>query len=149
MSDTSRPAEKPTNEWVTGDEPMTGPQESYLQTLAREAGEDIPANLTKAQASEMIDRLQSVTGRGQDSGSGGSGSGGSGGSGGSAGSGGSGGSGGGSEHLGEKAEREGIVDQQAALLDQIEDAGGQLSGGSATDVPNSAGMDPSESANPT
>ena len=24
--------------WVTGDEPMTGAQESYLQTLSREAG---------------------------------------------------------------------------------------------------------------
>jgi hypothetical protein len=138
MSDTSRPAEKPTDQWVTGDEPMTGPQESYLQTLAREAGEEIPANLTKAQASEMIDRLQAVTGRGSDSASGGSGGGsasvGSGGgsaSGGSA-SGGSGGGGAG-EHLGEVAEREGIVDQQAVLLDQIEDAG----------------MDPSESANPT
>jgi hypothetical protein len=27
--------ERPTDEWVTGDEPMTGPQQSYLQTLAR------------------------------------------------------------------------------------------------------------------
>jgi hypothetical protein len=63
---TDRPAEKPTDEWVTGDEPMTGPQQSYLQTLAREAGEDVPEGLTKAQASEMIDRLQHATGRGQD-----------------------------------------------------------------------------------
>jgi hypothetical protein len=62
---TDRPAEKPTDEWVTGDEPMTGPQASYLQTLAREAGEEVPDHLTKAQASEMIDRLQQVTGRGQ------------------------------------------------------------------------------------
>ena len=148
MSDTSRPAEKPTNEWVTGDEPMTGPQESYLQTLAREAGEEIPANLTKAQASEMIDRLQSVTGRGQDSGSGGGSGASGGGSGGASGrSGGSGG--GGSEHVGERAEREGIVDQQAALLDQIDEAGGEVSGGSATGVPDQAGMDASESANPT
>jgi hypothetical protein len=61
---TDRPAEKPTDEWVTGDEPMTGPQASYLETLAREAGEDVPEGLTKAQASEMIERLQSVTGRG-------------------------------------------------------------------------------------
>ena len=33
-------------------------------TLAREAGEEVPEGLTKAQASETIDRLQSVTGRG-------------------------------------------------------------------------------------
>lgn len=70
MTADDRPAEKPTDEWVTGDEPMTGPQASYLQTLAREAGETVPDNLTKAQASEMIDRLQSATGRGQDSASG-------------------------------------------------------------------------------
>ena len=57
-------AAKPTDQWVTGDEPITGPQASYLETLAREAGEDIPEHLTKAQASEMIDRLQSATGRG-------------------------------------------------------------------------------------
>jgi Protein of unknown function (DUF3072) len=63
MSD--RPAEKPTEEWVTGDEPMTGPQASYLETLAREAGEDVPHDLTKAQASEMIERLQAATGRGE------------------------------------------------------------------------------------
>jgi hypothetical protein len=56
--------EKPTEEWVTGDEPLTGPQASYLGTLAREAGEEVPDGLTKAQASEMIDRLQDVTGRG-------------------------------------------------------------------------------------
>jgi 3-methyladenine DNA glycosylase/8-oxoguanine DNA glycosylase len=56
--------ERPTDEWVTGDEPMTGPQQSYLQTLAREAGEDPKSELTKAQASEEIERLQQVTGRG-------------------------------------------------------------------------------------
>ena len=61
---TDRPAEKPTDEWITGDEPMTGPQQSYLETLAREAGEDVPDDLTKAQASEMIERLQAATGRG-------------------------------------------------------------------------------------
>jgi hypothetical protein len=64
MSDDARSAEKPTDQWVTGDEPITGPQASYLETLAREAGEEVPEGLTKAQASELIDRLQSVTGRG-------------------------------------------------------------------------------------
>jgi hypothetical protein len=57
--------QKDQSEWVTGDEPMTGPQRSYLQTLAREANEDLPDNLTKADASAMIDRLQGETGRGQ------------------------------------------------------------------------------------
>ena len=57
-------AEKDPSNWVTGDEPMTGAQRSYLSTLAQEAGEDIPDDLTKAGASEMIDRLQQSTGRG-------------------------------------------------------------------------------------
>ena len=55
--------EKAPEEWVTGDEPMTGAQRSYLDTLAREAGEELPADLTKAEASEHIDRLQQGTGR--------------------------------------------------------------------------------------
>lgn len=53
------PVEKDPEGWTTGDEPMTAPQESYLRTLAREAGEEVPGNLSKAQASELIDRLQS------------------------------------------------------------------------------------------
>jgi hypothetical protein len=57
-------AEKDPEDWTTGDEPMTGPQQSYLHTLAREANEEVPDGLTKAQASEMIDRLQQTTGRG-------------------------------------------------------------------------------------
>jgi Protein of unknown function (DUF3072) len=57
--------EKDQSDWVTGDEPMTGPQRSYLNTLAQEAGESVPENLTKAQASEMIERLQQQTGRGR------------------------------------------------------------------------------------
>ncbi|WP_338079121.1 DUF3072 domain-containing protein [Corynebacterium massiliense] len=44
--------------WVSGDEPMTEAQKSYLDSLAKEAGEELPADLTKAQASEHIDRLQ-------------------------------------------------------------------------------------------
>jgi uncharacterized damage-inducible protein DinB len=57
-------AQKDPEEWVTGDEPMTGPQASYLQTLSQEAGEDFDDSLTKAQASERIDQLQEKTGRG-------------------------------------------------------------------------------------
>lgn len=56
--------EKDPQEWTTGDEPVTGPQLSYLETLSREAGEDVPADLTKARASELIDELQQRTGRG-------------------------------------------------------------------------------------
>ena len=56
--------EKDPDDWVTGDEPMTGPQKSYLSTLAQEAGEEVPEGLNKAQASEMIDKLQGETGRG-------------------------------------------------------------------------------------
>jgi hypothetical protein len=56
--------EKDPADWTTGDEPMTGAQRSYLDTLAREAGETLSADLTKAEASTHIDRLQSKTGRG-------------------------------------------------------------------------------------
>jgi DUF3072 family protein len=55
---------KDPSEWVTGSEPMTGAQRSYLDTLARAAGEQLPADLNKAQASEHIERLQAKTGRG-------------------------------------------------------------------------------------
>jgi hypothetical protein len=60
--------EKDPEDWTTGDEPMTGPQASYLHTLAQEAGEDVPDGLTKAQASIKIDELQERTGRGNNSG---------------------------------------------------------------------------------
>jgi hypothetical protein len=56
--------EKDPSDWVTGDEPMTGPQRSYVNTLAQEAGRSVPDDLTKAQASELIDDLQGQTGRG-------------------------------------------------------------------------------------
>lgn len=58
-----RSAEKDPDQWVTGDEPMTGPQESYLQTLAREAGEEVPDDLDKAEASKKIDELKAKTDR--------------------------------------------------------------------------------------
>ncbi|MDG4780448.1 DUF3072 domain-containing protein [Micromonospora sp. WMMD961] len=56
---------KDPDEWVTGDEPPTAAQESYLHTLAREAQADLPDDLTKAEASKQIDELQARTGRGQ------------------------------------------------------------------------------------
>ena len=57
--------QKDPDQWVTGDEPMTGAQRSYLKTLCEEAKEDFDENLTKAQASKRIDELQARTGRGQ------------------------------------------------------------------------------------
>lgn len=57
--------EKDPQDWTTGNEPMTGPQRSYLQTLSREAGETFDENLTKAEASKKIDELQNKTGRGK------------------------------------------------------------------------------------
>ena len=57
--------EKDPDEWVTGDEPMTGAQKSYLKTLSDQAGEPFDENLSKADASKRIDELQAKTGRGQ------------------------------------------------------------------------------------
>ena len=51
-------ASKPTQEWVTGDEPATGPQRSYLETLCRDTGEEFNEELTKAEASKRIDELR-------------------------------------------------------------------------------------------
>jgi Protein of unknown function (DUF3072) len=56
-------AEKDPSDWVTGDEPATGAQKSYLGTLARQAGEEVPDELTKADASRRIDELKDETGR--------------------------------------------------------------------------------------
>ena len=50
-------------DWVTGDEPMTGAQASYLQTLCEENGERFDPHLTKAAASELIDTLKLRTPR--------------------------------------------------------------------------------------
>ena len=53
---------KDPTEWTTGDEPMTGAQESYLHTLAHQAGEEVKDDLTKAEASMKIDELRAKTG---------------------------------------------------------------------------------------
>lgn len=58
--DRQEPAlEKDPDDWVSGGDPMTPAQRSYLDTLAKEAGEELPADLSKADASKHIDRLQS------------------------------------------------------------------------------------------
>ena len=55
---------KDPDDWVTGDEAMTGAQASYLETLSQEAGEPFDPSLSKADASKRIDELQERTGRG-------------------------------------------------------------------------------------
>ncbi|RVT90251.1 DUF3072 domain-containing protein [Sphingomonas crocodyli] len=51
--------EKDPEEWVSGDDPMTGAQASYLTTLSEQAGVEPPANgLSKAEASQRIDELK-------------------------------------------------------------------------------------------
>ena len=65
MTDEASNTIKDPADWTTGDEPATGAQESYLHTLAGEAHEAVPEDLTKAQASEKIDELQEKTGRGR------------------------------------------------------------------------------------
>lgn len=56
--------EKDPAEWVSGDEPMTGAQASYLATLSEEAGAELPPeDLSKADASIRIDALKEQLGR--------------------------------------------------------------------------------------
>jgi hypothetical protein len=51
--------QKDPDQWVSGHDPMTGAQASYLTTLCEEAGTPPPpADLDKAGASKMIDELR-------------------------------------------------------------------------------------------
>lgn len=56
---------KDPEDWVTGHEPMTGAQASYLKTLTEQAKQpDLYApDLDKAEASKRIDALRAETGR--------------------------------------------------------------------------------------
>lgn len=58
--------QKDPDDWKTGDEPMTPAQRSYLETLARDSGERIDEELTKAEASKRIDELRDRSPRLQD-----------------------------------------------------------------------------------
>ena len=51
---------KDPDEWLSGDDPMTGAQASYLKTLCEQAGkpEDFDDDLTKAEASKRIDDMR-------------------------------------------------------------------------------------------
>ena len=55
--------EKDPSDWVSGDDPITPSQKSYLDNLARQAGEELSADLTKAEASQHIERLKSQLGQ--------------------------------------------------------------------------------------
>ncbi|MBV8801313.1 MAG: DUF3072 domain-containing protein [Alphaproteobacteria bacterium] len=56
--------EKDPDDWVTGEEPMTGAQASYLTTLSEKAKQNPPPpELTKAEASKRIDELKRTLGR--------------------------------------------------------------------------------------
>ena len=52
--------QKEPKEWVSGDDPMTGAQASYLKTLSEQAHdpEAFEETLTKADASKRIDALK-------------------------------------------------------------------------------------------
>ncbi len=54
--------EKDPDDWVSGGDPMTGAQASYLKTLSEEAHQPdaYAPNLTKAEASKRIDALKQV-----------------------------------------------------------------------------------------
>ncbi len=56
--------EKDPADWVTGDEPMTGAQASYLKTLSEQANDAdaFSPGLSKAEASRRIDMLRSKLG---------------------------------------------------------------------------------------
>ncbi|MCK1617449.1 DUF3072 domain-containing protein [Bradyrhizobium sp. 159] len=55
--------QKDPKDWVSGDDPMTGAQESYLKTLAEQAHQNLPEEeLTKAEASELIDKMRQKAG---------------------------------------------------------------------------------------
>jgi len=55
--------EKDPSDWVSGDDPITPSQKSYLDTLARQAGEELSADMNKAEASQHIERLKSQLGQ--------------------------------------------------------------------------------------
>ncbi len=55
--------QKDPKDWLSGDDPMTGAQESYLKTLSEQANVPEPKqDLTKAEASELIDELREKAG---------------------------------------------------------------------------------------
>jgi hypothetical protein len=62
LNNTENGAIKDPVEWTTGEEPMTGAQDSYVHTLARKAGEEVEDDMTKAEASMKIEELREKAG---------------------------------------------------------------------------------------
>ncbi|MGY3452461.1 DUF3072 domain-containing protein [Bradyrhizobium sp. USDA 4353] len=56
--------EKDPKDWVSGEDPMTDAQASYLRTLSEQAGRPDPTEnvRTKAEASELIDEMRHAAG---------------------------------------------------------------------------------------
>ena len=63
MAQETNSAIKDPKEWKSGDDPATPSQQSYIETLAEQTGEALPTDdLTKAEASEEIERLRKEAG---------------------------------------------------------------------------------------
>ena len=58
--DSSSNTRKDPDDWVSGDEPITGAQSSYLKTLSEQAhrSDAFAEDLTKAEASKRIEELR-------------------------------------------------------------------------------------------
>lgn len=63
-ADTFSNMQKDPDDWVSGDEPMTGAQRSYLKTLSEQAHQrnSHSDDLTKAEASKRIEELKQSLG---------------------------------------------------------------------------------------
>lgn len=63
-TDTASNTQKNPDDWVSGDEPMTGAQASYLKTLCEQAHrpDAFKNDLTKAEASKLIDGMRKEAG---------------------------------------------------------------------------------------
>ncbi|WSG78105.1 DUF3072 domain-containing protein (plasmid) [Rhizobium beringeri] len=63
-TDTTSNTQKDPDEWVSGDEPMTGAQRSYLKTLSEQAHKPnaYAEDISKAEASKRIDELKQELG---------------------------------------------------------------------------------------
>ena len=63
-TDTTSNTHKDPDEWVSGDEPMTGAQRSYLKTLSEQAHKPsaYAEDISKAEASKRIDELKQELG---------------------------------------------------------------------------------------
>lgn len=55
------PAAKNPSEWKSAGEPMTGRQRWYLKALTAKLKMELDENLTKAEASALIDKLRAKT----------------------------------------------------------------------------------------